>query len=67
MNKLLTTLMVAALSLNAYAALAADQTKTNTEDAQEGLVQDDALKNSSGASSSSTSTGSSSKKHSGNM
>lgn len=67
MNKLLTTLMVAALSLNAYSTLAADQTKTNTEDAQEGLVQDDALNNSSGASSSSTGSSTSGKKHSGSM
>lgn len=45
MNKLMHTLLMATFSLSTYSAFAADQTnnQTNTEDAKEGLVQDDTM------------------------
>lgn len=45
MNKLLKTMVAASFTLSTYSAFAADQTNnaTNTEDAKEGLVQDETM------------------------
>ena len=65
MNKLLCTLMAAVFCLNSYSAFAADQS-TNTQDAQEGLTQDESMSTPTGNAGTGNADSSSSK-HNKNM